>query len=215
MVDKAIKQHLIIGLGNPGREYELTRHNLGFLVVQGIAHVNRWEFKEQKTFQALAAKGQIGDQTVHLLMPTTYMNLSGQAARKYMDYYKIGPEAVLVIADDVDLPFGEMRLRASGSAGGHNGLKSIESCLGTQNYARLRMGIGQKHPSGNLSDHVLGNFTKEEFGQLTTIIQQGVNVVMRLMNESIAQVMTAVNKTIKKEPSRPVKEGQENKNEST
>jgi PTH1 family peptidyl-tRNA hydrolase len=213
--DKATRQHLIIGLGNPGKEYELTRHNLGFLVVQGVAHVNKWEFKEQRTFQALAAKGQIGDQTVHLLLPTTYMNLSGQAARKYMDYYKIGPEAVLVVADDVDLPFGELRVKASGSAGGHNGLKSIESCLGTQNYARLRMGIGQKQPNGTLADYVLGNFTKEEFGALPNVIQQGVNVVMRLMNESIAQVMNAVNKTIKKEPSRPAKEGQENKNEST
>lgn len=209
-----MKQRLIIGLGNPGKEYELTRHNLGYLVVQGIAHVNRWEFREQKTFQAIAAKGQIGDQTVHLLLPTTYMNLSGQAARRYMDYYKISPDEVLVITDDVDLQFGELRLKTSGSAGGHNGLKSIESCIGTQNYARLRMGIGQKQPNGTLADYVLGTFTKEEFGELTAFIQRGVNVVMRLMNESIAQVMNAVNKTIKKEPSRPAKEGQENKNET-
>jgi PTH1 family peptidyl-tRNA hydrolase len=165
-----------------------------------VAHVNKWDFREQKPFQSLIAKGLVGDQTVHLLLPTTYMNLSGQAVRRYMDYYKMTPEALLVIADDVDLLFGEMRLKQSGSAGGHNGLKSIETLTGTQNYA----------------DYVLGTFTPDEFAALSNYIQRGVNVVMRLMEENFAHVMSAVNtKSIKKEPSRPEKEGQENKNEST
>ncbi|WP_166154195.1 aminoacyl-tRNA hydrolase [Neochlamydia sp. AcF84] len=184
---------LFVGLGNPGKKYELTRHNIGFMVLQEWALNLGVPFKEKPQLQGWIAKTAWNETTIHLLMPTTYMNGSGQAVRRYMDYVKLVPDNLVVIVDDVALPYGHMRLRTEGGAGGHNGLKSIEAYLGTQRYTRLRMGIGD-HGSGSLADYVLDNFTPEEQKVLPTYIKQAVDVLKQLMNESITEVMKTVNK---------------------
>lgn len=183
----------------------MTRHNMGYLVLQAYAKTFGWSFKEEKQFQGLVAKGQISGTAVHLLLPTTYMNESGRAVKRYIDYYRI-PNQVVVVCDDTAFSFGELRLRPSGSAGGHNGLKSIELHLGTQEYPRLRMGIGQQHPSQNLADYVLDHFTSEELLQLPKVVQKGVEVIQQLIKDGIALTMNAVNIKSRK-LSRPHGEG--------
>lgn len=181
---------VIAGLGNPGKKYALTRHNLGFMVVEELAKKHGMSFKEEKEFSAKVAKGILGDQQIHLLMPTTYMNESGRAIRRCLDFYKATPEELVVVADDVSIPYGEIRLRHMGSAGGHNGLKNTELHLGTQHYPRLRMGIGRPSIEGQpLADYVLGNFTPEELDSLTDFVQRGVNILERLTRENITHVM--------------------------
>ena len=185
---------VIAGLGNPGKKYELTRHNVGFLIAEEIARSWEWSFKENREFQIKAAKGQRGEITVHLLMPMTYMNESGRAIRRYLDFYKLKPEQLLVIVDDVTLPFPQMRLKASGSSGGHNGLKNIELHLGTQHYARLRMGVGSAlAKERELADFVLDTFSDEEKKELPSFIKCGATAVERLTKESFAPVMNNVN----------------------
>ena len=160
MTQKGLQTLLIVGLGNPGPQYEMTRHNLGYLVVQAFARQLGWSLKEDRRFNAKVAKGVAGDHALHLLLPLTYMNLSGNALRRYLDYFKIALGHFIIITDDIALPFSQMRLRSMGSAGGHNGLKSIEACLGTSHYKRLRMGIG--HPGEKmLANYVLENLRYE------------------------------------------------------
>ena len=155
---------LIIGLGNPGREYEATRHNVGWWVVDHLA--DAWRFEGwRKDAHALVTTGMVGDQRVRLMKPLTYMNLSGSVLRPYLQ--REGWSArrdLLIIVDEVALPVGRVRLRASGSAGGHNGLKSIEHALGHQEYARLRIGIRPDDPRrvGNLADFVLSPFGRDD-----------------------------------------------------
>lgn len=183
---------LFVGLGNPGSEYEMTRHNMGFLLVEAFAKGLNWSFKEDRRFNAKVVKGMVNHLTVHLLLPLTFMNLSGIAVRRYIDYYKISVNAVLIIADDIALPFRQMRLRAMGSAGGHNGLKSIESYLGTSHYKRLRMGIG--HPGERvLTNYVLEPFSSAERLELPIYIAEGVMILQRLLKESFVNVMNQVN----------------------
>lgn len=183
---------LFVGLGNPGKKYEATRHNIGFLVLKSLAASLEWEFKEKSPFYAWVARGEYKGQSIHLLMPTTYMNESGLAVRRYMDYVKTEVQDLLVVVDDVALPYGELRLRSMGSSGGQNGLKSVEAHLGTQHYARLRMGIG--HPGDHhMADFVLSGFTKEEQMILPQFIQSGANVLKQLVDESITHVMKTVN----------------------
>jgi PTH1 family peptidyl-tRNA hydrolase len=153
---------LIIGLGNPEKKYDKTRHNIGFEAIDRLAARWQWSWKENKRFQALIAEG-ISPQShrICLLKPLTYMNRSGQAARAAIDWYKFNPEATLVIYDDMDLPLGRIRLRLSGSSGGHNGMKSLIAHLGTQNFPRLRIGIGKAHQKDTIA-HVLGQFAPDE-----------------------------------------------------
>lgn len=184
---------VVVGLGNPGKKYEVTRHNMGALVIQGIAHLHGWSFKEDKKLFALTAKGMIGEHSLLLVLPTTYMNDSGRAVRRTLDYYKLGPEHLLVVSDETALPFGEMRLRERGSAGGHNGLKSVQAHLGTSDYARLRMGIGRGRKERALADYVLDNFSKEETDALTQFIQKGASTVEQLLTEEITRMMNDVN----------------------
>lgn len=199
------KQLVFVGLGNPGRKYQMTRHNIGFMVIQTLAKKQRWNFKEETRFNAYVTKGQMNDAQVHLLMPTTFMNNSGQAVRKYLDFYQIIPEKMVVVIDDVALPYGELRLKSMGSAGGHNGLKSIEAHLGTKHYPRLRMGIG-KDPQPeetvreSLADYVLSVFSQEELKQLDQFVERGANTLKRLTSDTITRVMNDVNTKITKTP---------------
>ncbi len=197
----SVQPFIFIGLGNPGAQYAMTRHNLGYLVVEAFASQLGWSLKEESQFNAKVAKGVVEQQAVHLLLPLTYMNLSGQAVRRYLDYFKIAVNQVLIIMDDIALPFGELKLRAMGTSGGHNGLKSIETSLGTSHYKRLRMGIG--HPGEKmLASYVLESFSLIEQQSLSQFIGSGVSVMRRLLTESFTQVMnqvnTSVNQTLKK-----------------
>jgi peptidyl-tRNA hydrolase, PTH1 family len=189
-----LTERVIVGLGNPGRKYEMTRHNMGFLVVKAFADSLGWSFKDETVFCAYIAKGKIDDIVVHLVLPTTYMNESGRAVRKYADFYKLSNENVVVVNDDVALEFGQTRMRIDGSSGGHNGLKSIENHLGTRHYVRLRMGIGRSNDSDEaLSDYVLDTFSKDELIGLNEFIDRGVKALRRLMKESITLVMNDIN----------------------
>lgn len=182
---------LIIGLGNPGSKYEMTRHNLGYLVVQAFAKSRGWLFKKDLRFNALVAKGIVGEKNIHMILPLTYMNLSGESVRRYVDYYKIALDGLVVVSDDLALDFGKLRLKKSGSAGGHNGLKSVELHLGTTHYMRLRMGIG--HPGENVVDYVLENFSSDEQKELQVFIERGKEVLEQLLRKNVSLVMNEVN----------------------
>lgn len=185
---------MIVGLGNPGIQYEMTRHNMGALVVQGLAHVHGVLLKNEKRFLAKTAKWTFLEAQVHLVLPSTYMNESGQALRLCMDYYKLEPKDVIVVNDDADLPFGELRVRVQGSSGGHNGLKSIQKHLGTSQYTRLKIGIGRANETGKeLRDHVLDRFSKEEAERLPLIVEAGIKVLKMLLNDTVESVMNVVN----------------------
>lgn len=178
------KGFLITGLGNPGKKYENTRHNFGFMVVKAFAEKQRWTFKADSNLQGEIALGTVSESKVILLLPKTYMNLSGQSVRKVLDYYKIDLTHFLVVADDIALDFGTLRFREKGSSGGHNGLKDIESHLGTQEYQRLRLGIGDRE-HGYLEDYVLSPFSAEEQKDLPKVIEEGVDFLDKwLMKET-------------------------------
>lgn len=214
MSEKAEKHVVVVGLGNPGSTYAMTRHNMGYLIVQAFAHALGWNFKEDKQFIARVAKGKIGEVIIHLLLPQTYMNESGQSLRRYLDYYKLAPKNVIVVTDDVDLDFGHIRVRNMGSAGGHNGLKSIQAYLQTHHYVRLRMGIGRDNQQGKLADYVLDAFSNEEKEHLPEFISEGVKILQRLISEEVTVVMNSVNKRQKTdEKTKTAKAVQENKNE--
>lgn len=190
------KNTVFVGLGNPGAKYEKTRHNIGAMVVKSFASKRGWSFKEEGRFNAYIAKGLIEGTMVHLMLPTTYMNLSGIAVKAYLDYFKFGVEALAVVSDDAALPFGQMRLRAEGSHGGQNGLRSIEAYLGSSHYARLRMGIGSPQGKQDLADYVLAPFSSEEVAALAAFIDRGVEAMQRLITRPFSDVMSAVNAKI-------------------
>lgn len=157
-----MKMFVIAGLGNPEPEYAGTRHNVGFDVINALA--GKYNISvDSKKGRALIGKGVVAGRQALLVKPQTYMNLSGESIRGFMDYYKLDPETeLLVIYDDVSLPLGRIRVRGRGSAGGHNGMKNIIACLGTDVFARIKVGIGEKPPHYDLVDYVLSRFSKEE-----------------------------------------------------
>ncbi len=190
----SVIDRLIVGLGNPGEEYRLTRHNLGLLAIQALAAKHRWKFKEASRYFGRLAKGSIDGKSVHLLFPTTYMNLSGQAVGKYVGFYKIPPQQLLVAVDDVEIPFGEIRLKPQGSPGGHNGLKSIEEALGTKEYPRLRLGVGEGAASRSRAEYVLDKFMPVELEALPTFIERAVVALEQWVTLGISATMNNANK---------------------
>lgn len=202
------RQWLIVGLGNPGRQYAETRHNIGFRVVMDLAERLGCAWRDERRWQCQVAKGESQGIVWHLMMPTTYMNLSGQAVRAYSDFFQLPKTQLLVVVDDIAIDFGEMRLKERGSAGGHNGLKSIEAHLGTAAYRRLRMGIGDRS-HGELADYVLAAFSPEERQALPAFLERGVEVILSLADSGFERLMTAVNAKKKKREL----DSQENKNE--
>jgi peptidyl-tRNA hydrolase, PTH1 family len=167
--------YLIVGLGNPGKTYRETRHNIGFKVIEAFAESKNVIFRKEKDFKGELGKGTESTGTFWLLKPLTYMNLSGEAVKACRDFYRIKEENILVVSDDFELPFGSLRLRAGGSSGGHNGLKSIEFELGTREYPRLRCGIDK--PQDPVTDYVLGEFSDEERRVLPEFIERAVHVI--------------------------------------
>lgn len=179
---------LIVGLGNPGIEYRNTRHNIGFNCVNCIAEKYNISINREK-FKGEYGEGNIKGNKVMLLRPLTFMNLSGESVKAVMDFYKLSNKDIIVIYDDISLPVGRLRIREKGSAGGHNGIKNIISNLGTDEFTRIKVGVGQ--PSGDLVSHVLGKFPKEQF----EILDDVLNTVV-LATEEIVQLGTkyAMNK---------------------
>lgn len=196
-------QWLIVGLGNPGKRYENTRHNIGFMVVEMLARAWGLSWKEESRFSGRLAKGVVGGDSLILLEPMTYMNLSGQALQKVLNFFKWTASTVLVVVDDIAIPFGEMRLKEKGSPGGHNGLKSIQAHLGTQEYLRLRMGVGER-AQGTLTSHVLGCFDQDESEELPAFIQRGQRFLQRLVEgEDLRALMKEINTRPKAPEKRP------------
>ena len=183
---------IIIGLGNPGVKYENTRHNAGFMVLDKLAQKCNLEFNQEK-FSAYFAKGKVKGEDVILLKPTTYMNNSGFALRQCLDFYKVGMENVIVIYDDVDLPVGKLRLRQKGSAGGHNGIKSIISCGFSNEFDRIRVGVG-KDPQIDMIHWVLGKFKEEERPLLKEAIEQSAQAAYYSLTHSFMDTMNQYNK---------------------
>jgi len=182
---------LIVGLGNPGREYEHTRHNVGFQVAEALADRYRVRLKSRASWKARVAEiAEIGD-GVLLAEPTTFMNLSGWAVREIAGFHKLAPSDVLVVVDDADLPLGRLRLRTSGSAGGHNGLKSVIQELGTIEFPRLRVGVGRQ--AGELKNHVLGRFSVEEKAQIDAAVKRAADAAELFAKENILAAMNKFN----------------------
>lgn len=188
--------YVIAGLGNPGKKYENTRHNIGFITLDFLAE--RHDIKINKIkHKALVGEGRISGQKVLLVKPQTYMNLSGESLREVMDYYKVDMEDMIVIYDDIDLPAGSVRIRKKGSAGTHNGMRSIVQHLGTD-FPRIRMGIGND-AKGNLVDFVLGGFSKEDREVLEPAVERAALSVECYVEEGIEKAMNKYNIKAKKE----------------
>ena len=190
---KAPVSWLIVGLGNPGGQYDNTRHNAGFAVADELARRGGFAIQRVK-FQALTAAAQVGGQGALVMKPTTYMNLSGEAVGEAARFYKLSPDHVLVISDDVDLPLGKLRLRTGGSAGGHNGLKSIIQHLGTDRFPRLKVGVGGKpHPDYDLADWVLGRLTGEDKKLMDETVKRAADAVECFLKEGPQKAMNQFN----------------------
>ncbi|MFA6915273.1 MAG: aminoacyl-tRNA hydrolase [Parachlamydiales bacterium] len=187
------KHRVIVGLGNPGLSYANTRHNLGKLIVLALASHLNWTLKKDPRNNVEDAKGILDGVNVHLVLPTLYMNESGSAIRKYLSYYRLSVDDLIVVNDDVALPFGSLRIREGGSSGGHNGLKSIEEHLGTQKYLRLRVGVGQPFEGQDLADYVLGKFTQDEASQLPKVLEKGTEALQQLTKHTVELAMNLVN----------------------
>ncbi len=203
VVPQLVIPQLIVGLGNPGNKYAHTRHNVGFDLVDFLAERWRISLSDRKQFQGIYGEGS-SDRNItkiRLLKPQTFMNLSGQSVRATTDWFKLPPESVLVVYDDLDLPLGKIRLRLSGSAGGHNGMKSIISHLGTQNFPRVRIGIGKSDGEKDTISHVLGKFSQVETPIVGDVIylvndaiemglKQGIEKSMSLYNSRSIDIPT-------------------------
>lgn len=187
---------LIIGLGNPGDKYAGTRHNIGFEVVDCLAKTWAISLKQERRFQAEYGAG-FGPrrEKVYLLKPLTYMNRSGQSMRAALDWLKLSPAQVLVVYDDMDLPVGRLRLRLSGSAGGHNGMKSAIAHLGTQDFPRLRIGIGasDRTSDGAVISHVLGNFSKAERATMDAVTDTALRALEKAILDGVEKAMNLYN----------------------
>lgn len=184
-------KYLIAGLGNIGPEYELTRHNIGFLVLDQLADKQGVSFASVRL--ADKAEFKFKGRTLHLIKPTTFMNLSGKAIAYWLQELKIPKENLLVIVDDLALPFGSLRLRTRGSAAGHNGLKNIELVLNGQDYARLRFGIGNTFGKGQQVDYVLSNFDQEEFDQMPDLIKKANDIIISFCSTGAERTMNQFN----------------------
>ena len=185
-------KYLVAGLGNIGAEYADTRHNIGFRVLDALAEASNVSFKADR-YGAVATLRHKG-RTVILLKPSTYMNLSGKAVRYWLDAEKIPRENLLVISDDIALPFGTLRIRQRGSAGGHNGLKNIAELLGSEDFARMRFGVGGDFPRGHQVDYVLGEWTAEEREALPERLKVFGDAVLSFVTVGIERTMNFFNK---------------------
>ena len=189
---------LVVGLGNPGTQYEGTRHNIGFMALEQMASREGFSFRQQSKLHGLAAEHGIGESRLRLLMPQTYMNDSGRSIRAALDWFGFTPEQLLVLVDDMDIPLGRLRLRAQGSAGGHNGLRSTIQHLGTQAFPRLRIGIGA--PANNPAErrartvsHVLGPFSRAEQPEVDALLDGVLEAIQRIQRQGLDRAGNWIN----------------------
>ena len=185
--------YLIVGLGNPGREYEHTRHNAGFDAIDVLAGKLGADVKEKK-HKGLCGKGMIAGEKVILLKPQTFMNLSGESVRAAADFYKIDAEHMIVLYDDIDLDVGKLRVRAKGSAGGHNGIKNIIAHMGTQEFPRVRLGVGAKPDRMDLADYVLGRFSQVERPVMEDAFEEAAEAAIAVVEDGIDAAMNRFNR---------------------
>ena len=184
---------VIVGLGNPDKKYEATRHNIGFDVIDAIADKYNINVKDKK-HKALVGSGVIEGMKVLLVKPLTYMNLSGESVAEVMNFYKLDPEEdMLVIFDDISLAPGNIRIRKKGSAGGHNGIKNIIAMTGIQNFMRIKVGVGEKPAGWDLADHVLGRFDKEDRAKVDDAIKDAVDAAVLMMQGDVDKAMNEFN----------------------
>ena len=185
-------KYLIVGLGNPGDEYAGTRHNTGFMILDAFAKASNIVFDDKR--YGFVAETSLKGRKIFLLKPTTYMNLSGNAVRYWMNKENIALERLLVVVDDLSLPLGALRLKGKGSNGGHNGLGNIQSVIGTQQYARLRVGIGNDFPKGMQVDWVLGKYDESEIKTLSPSIETAVDMIKSCVLSGLDITMNQFNK---------------------
>lgn len=190
-----MKKYLIVGLGNIGAEYDATRHNIGFDIADAFVIKNKGTFRNDRL--AYVSEINFKGRKLIVIKPTTYMNLSGKAVKYWLDKEKIDRENLLVLVDDLALPIEELRLRPGGSSAGHNGLKDIEACLGTQQYARLRFGIGNDYPKGMQVNFVIGKWNKEEMPVIKEKILKSLEIIESFATIGLERSMNLFNKHVK------------------
>jgi len=188
---------LVVGLGNPGKEYANTRHNVGFRVVDELARRRAVEFRKMFWFPARQTSLRLGSEAVRLIKPTTFMNRSGQAVWGAMRKWRVVPADTVVVYDDVDLDLGEIRVRAKGTGGSHNGMKSVLEWLQTQEFPRVRVGIGPKPAGGDLIGFVLGEFAGEEHLKLEKVVERAADAVESIFSIGTERTMNAFNQPVK------------------
>lgn len=193
MFKKTTDCWLIVGLGNPGKQYENTRHNCGFRALDILGQMLSCKIDKAK-FQGLYGQVQLNGTKIYLLKPTTYMNLSGKSVLQLSAYFSIPPQRIIVIYDDISLPLGKLRIRGDGSAGGHNGIKSIISEIGSQEFPRVKVGVGGKaHPDQDLADWVLSSFTKDEEKLLQTALERSANAALSIIKQGVSSAANSYN----------------------
>lgn len=186
--------YILVGLGNPGKEYEKTRHNIGFMALDFVSKKLGIDFNTQK-FKSCYGVGNFGNKKVILLKPQTFMNLSGQAVVLLMSFYKVPPENVILVYDDISLPVGKMRIRKQGSHGGHNGVKNIVELSGTKNFPRIKIGVGNKpNENWDLADWVLSKFGKDEIDLIENNMPKVYNALNLMTQGKIEQAMNDFNR---------------------
>lgn len=188
--------HLIVGLGNPGAEYARTRHNAGFMLVERLAEEWKSGWANERKFMARIAKAEQRGQKILLCEPQTFMNLSGEAVGALVKFYQLPLANVVVVVDDADLPFGEIRLRPGGGSGGHHGLESVTQHLGSGEYARLRIGIGRKNEAREITGHVLGRFDSGEQELLDKVLSRAAGQLKCWLNDGLQKAMSQYNGVI-------------------
>ena len=187
-------EYIVVGLGNPGPQYEKTRHNAGFILIDALAQKYSVRIDRAK-YKALVAEANIGGKRVMLMKPQTFMNLSGEAVGEAARFFKLDASHVIVLSDDISLDVGKLRVRRKGSAGGHNGLKSINEHLSSEEYPRIKIGVGQKpHPEYDLASWVLSNFSSDEYKRLTDLCDTVVAGVERIISGDVDSAMQICNK---------------------
>ena len=185
--------YIVVGLGNPGREYDMTRHNIGFEVIDYMGAKNHVKINKIN-FKAVYGETNIGGEKVILLKPQTYMNLSGDSVREICSFFKVAPEKVIVVCDDIALETGKLRIRAKGGAGGHNGLKSIIYNLKSEEFTRVRMGVGApKTDQWDLADFVLAKFSKDDIPVMENAIKNAVDAISDIINKDVQYAMNKYN----------------------
>lgn len=184
--------YVVVGLGNPGKKYDITRHNIGFEVVDEMARQHQIKMTKTK-FKAVVGEGNISGEKVLLVKPQTYMNLSGESVMKIMDYYHLSLENLIVVYDDIDVDTGKLRIRKKGSGGSHNGMRNIIYLLKEDGFPRVRIGVGRPQNGQNLADYVLGRFSKSEQELLIPIVKDAVSAIETIVKEDVDLAMNRYN----------------------